>query len=86
MDNNYGIINIFDNGSGIPPEIIPKIFDPYFTTKRGGTGLGLSLSKKIIEQHGGSIEVVVNGSGVTEFTIRLPLMEGREHGVDTSCG
>ncbi len=84
INNNYGIVHIFDNGSGIPAAIISKIFDPYFTTKRIGTGLGLSLSKKIIDQHGGTIGVVSNGSGLTEFTIRLPLAEGRDHGVDTS--
>ena len=58
-----------DNGPGISPDTIPKIFDPLFTTKQTGTGLGLSICKSIVEQHGGTISV---RSQPTVFTIRLP--------------
>ncbi|MDE1765488.1 MAG: GHKL domain-containing protein [Thaumarchaeota archaeon] len=58
-----------DTGPGIPTDILPKIFDPLFTTKQTGTGLGLSICKSIVEQHGGTISV---RSKPTIFTIRLP--------------
>ena len=60
-----------DNGSGIDPSILAHIFDPFFTTKGAGTGLGLSLSKKIIENHEGIINVDSDNNG-TIFTILLP--------------
>jgi len=69
-DNNDSIkLEIEDSGSGIPKSIIPKIFDPLFTTKANGTGLGLAICKTIIEQHGGTITVKSNP---TTFTIILP--------------
>jgi len=66
------IIKIRDNGHGIPSDNIPKIFDPLFTTKQIGTGLGLTSCKTIIEQHGGHIEVEsIVGKGTT-FTVTIP--------------
>lgn len=66
------VIEIKDSGSGIPTELLNKIFEPFFTTKTYGSGLGLSIVKKIVEGHGGKIEVVsCLGSGST-FTIFLP--------------
>ena len=58
--NNNGkkTIQVWDNGPGIPPEVIDEIFVPFFTTKNTGTGIGLSLSKQIMRLHGGSIQVV----------------------------
>ncbi len=67
--NDYVLIDVEDNGQGIPSDILPKIFDPLFTTKRSGTGLGLPSCKNIIEQHGGIITVKTNP---TIFTIKLP--------------
>jgi signal transduction histidine kinase len=66
-------ISIRDTGHGIAADHLPNIFRPFYTTKRRGTGLGLSLSRRIVEQHGGRIDVrSVPGEG-TEFTIHLPL-------------
>lgn len=62
-------IEFEDSGSGIPANVMPKIFEPLFTTKLTGTGLGLSICKNIIEQHGGTITVK---SPPTIFTINLP--------------
>ncbi|MEF3355996.1 ATP-binding protein [Paenibacillus sp. GYB006] len=69
------IIRIQDTGSGIPPEMLQQIFNPFYTTKDEGTGLGLSLCQKIAQDHEGSITVhSVLGSGST-FTLILPLYE-----------
>jgi signal transduction histidine kinase len=68
-------ISIRDNGTGIPPEVKEKLFNPFFTTKPAGegTGLGLSISHDIIvKQHGGSIEVDTKPGEFTEFRIVLP--------------
>ena len=72
----YVDIRIEDNGSGITPAQMSKIFDPYFTTKQGksGTGLGLYITKKVLEDHNGSIKVDSTPDRGTTFTIRLPLL------------
>jgi signal transduction histidine kinase len=72
---NHIEIRIRDNGTGIPPEVKEKMFNPFFTTKPAGegTGLGLSMSHDIIvKQHGGRIEVDTQPGQFTEFTIVLP--------------
>ena len=68
-------IEVKDNGPGIPPEILKKIFDPFFTTKDPGTGtgLGLSVSQNIIQQHGGTLEVQSTVDVGTTFKITLPI-------------
>lgn len=60
-----------DNGPGIPSQILPRIFVPFFTTKSGGTGLGLALVHRILAEHEGSIQVDSGASGTT-FTLTLP--------------
>ncbi|TWT60307.1 two-component system sensor histidine kinase NtrB [Rubinisphaera italica] len=66
-------IDIKDTGNGIRPEIQSQIFDPYFTTRNDGTGMGLALCDKIIRQHEGSIDFRSSSEG-TEFTILLPMV------------
>jgi len=66
-------IEIQDSGQGIPDDILPKIFEPLFTTKQKGTGLGLPSCKNIIEQHGGSISVKTELGKGTNFIIALPI-------------
>lgn len=66
-------INIHDNGHGIPPYVIDKIFDPFYTTKEDGTGLGLSVCQKIIHDIGGQIRISSKGYGTT-FHILLPYL------------
>ncbi len=68
----YLMIQFTDTGGGIPEKNINKIFDPYFTTKEKGTGLGLTTSLSIVKQHGGTITVSSNTRGAS-FTIYLPL-------------
>ncbi len=64
-DKKY--ISVWDNGPGIPPDLIEEIFVPFFTTKNTGTGIGLSLSKQIMHLHGGSMTVISNEN--TRFTL-----------------
>ncbi|MEQ8275123.1 MAG: HAMP domain-containing sensor histidine kinase [Deltaproteobacteria bacterium] len=65
-------ITIDDNGPGVPPEKRDEIFTPFFTTKQKGTGLGLALVRKSIQEHGGTIEVTDAEGGGARFVIRLP--------------
>ncbi len=67
------MISIADNGDGIPPDILPKIFDERFTTKKTGTGLGLFMAKQIMNAHGGDIEVVSEPDKGAKFTLILPV-------------
>ena len=69
--NNYVIIEITDNGIGIQEEIQNKIFDPYFTTKSNGTGLGLTIVYKIVKEHNGYISFI-SKKGETVFSIKIP--------------
>jgi len=71
--HGYAVIEVSDNGSGIPAAVRSRLFDPFFTTKKEGTGLGLSISQKIVRDHGGAITVSsVEGKGTT-FQVNLPL-------------
>jgi signal transduction histidine kinase len=67
------LIQISDTGEGISEENLSKIFDYYFTTKEKGMGLGLPLAHKIIQEHGGSIEVKSVVKGGTTFWVHLPV-------------
>jgi signal transduction histidine kinase len=71
-ENGFIVAEFKDNGHGIPEENLEKIFEPLFTTKARGIGLGLALSKKIVEAHGGSIEVERRGEKGTTFRVRFP--------------
>jgi len=66
------IIQVSDSGPGVPEEIRDKILDPYFTTKQEGTAIGLSLCHRIIQDHGGSIDVSPGKWGGAEFHIEIP--------------
>ena len=76
--NNFVRLDIQDTGTGIPDQIISRIFDPYFTTKQMGSGLGLATSYAIIKNHGGIIEVKSEVSKGTTFSIYLPAVEEPE--------
>jgi signal transduction histidine kinase len=66
-------VRVVDSGSGIPEEIMDSIFDVFYTTKKNGTGMGLSISRNIIEAHGGDLVAYNNeGTGAT-FIMKLPL-------------
>lgn len=78
-DNKNNVtIRIKDNGAGIDEEALSKIFIPFFTTKKNGSGIGLSLSKQIMRQHKGAIKVVSNLDEGTEFSLRFEDQELEE--------
>jgi PAS domain S-box-containing protein len=80
----YVRIDISDNGIGMSPEVLSRIFDPYFSTKGKGRGLGLSMSFSVIRSHGGHIEAAsVQGQG-TRFSIYLPCLEVYSSCVETA--
>ena len=77
MDDNYISISFTDTGGGISPDDMGRIFDPYFTTKESGSGLGLLIVRRIVREHGGEISLISNeGKGLT-LTIRLPYRDRR---------
>jgi signal transduction histidine kinase len=70
------VLNLIDTGRGMPPEMLAKAFRPFFSTRPGGTGLGLATARKIVEAHGGTIDVQSEVGRGTKFTIRLPAAAG----------
>ncbi len=78
---DYVRIDVSDQGSGIPPEIIGKIFDPYFTTKPSGSGIGLASVFSIAKRHGGTVEVSTAVGKGSVFTLWLPAADA-QHGGD----
>lgn len=77
VDENYVLIIFTDTGGGISSDDMSKIFDPYFTTKKSGSGLGLMIVRRIVREHRGEIDIVSHeGQGVS-LTIRLPLRNRR---------
>ena len=73
MQDNAIRVHIQDSGIGITPENLSKIFDPYFTTRENGSGLGLMMTHRIIKEHGGEIEVKSEHGKGTEFILALPI-------------
>ena len=70
-------ISVTDTGSGIPPERLSAIFDDFVTTKRRGLGLGLAITKRIVEQLNGTIDVQSEVGHGTAFTLRFPARDDR---------
>ncbi len=77
VDDSYVTISFIDSGHGIAPEQIGQLFEPYFTTKQNGTGLGLMIVQRIVREHGGTMEVESDKDRGTTFRIKLPIHEKR---------
>jgi nitrogen fixation/metabolism regulation signal transduction histidine kinase len=72
-EGQNAVIEVADNGPGIPADQIARVFDPYFTTKSEGTGLGLAIVKKVVLEHGGGVNASPSDLGGAGFVVRLPL-------------
>ncbi len=80
-DQHFAMVQIADTGEGIPPELLPRIFELYFTTKSTGSGIGLATTYRILQMHGGAMDVLSNSDPAspqrgTTFTLRMPLTTG----------
>ena len=73
-------ISVSDNGSGVAPSVATRLFEPFVTTKREGMGLGLRLTRSIVEHHGGRIWAAPNPDRGTTFAFTLPLARARQSG------
>jgi len=71
-ERNRVEIAVEDDGVGIASEQLPRLFEPFFSTKQGGTGLGLALTQQIIQDHGGEIRVASRVGRGTTFTLSVP--------------
>jgi signal transduction histidine kinase len=88
-DRKVAVLRIGDEGPGIPDEIREKIFDLYFTTKSGGSGIGLAMTYRILQLHHGNVDVQSKAERGTEFRLRIPLATtewGRRHLPPASVG
>ena len=80
-EHHVAVVQVVDQGAGIPEDVLPRIFDLYFTTKAKGSGIGLAMTYRILQMHGGAMEVrsssdVGSPDRGTTFTLRLPVVSG----------
>jgi signal transduction histidine kinase len=80
-EHSFAMVEVADEGEGIPPELLPRIFELYFTTKAKGSGIGLATTYRILQMHGGAMDVRSNADAGspergTTFTLRLPIATG----------
>ena len=72
-DGSGVVLRVDDPGSGVPEDALPRLFEPYYTTKKDGLGVGLSISRSIVQSHGGSIEVANLPQGGARFVVHFPV-------------
>ncbi len=77
-EQQFAVVEVEDNGEGIPAELLPRIFELYFTTKPKGSGIGLAMTYRILQMHGGAMDVRSNADPAaadrgTTFTLRVPV-------------
>jgi signal transduction histidine kinase len=73
LDGDQARVDVIDNGPGIPEDVRERVWEVYFSLKRGGTGLGLPTARRIVEEHGGSLRFETEVGKGTDFVLRLPL-------------
>jgi signal transduction histidine kinase len=76
IEKNRIVIKVSDSGPGVPLNFANKIFDPFYSTKDGSSGIGLSLSHRIVKDHGGSLDLAQSKWGGAEFIIEIPIKKG----------
>jgi signal transduction histidine kinase len=69
------LVRITDQGEGIPPQALDRLFDPFFSTRPGGTGLGLTIAQRVVQAHKGMIRVESAPGSGSSFTVELPLAD-----------
>jgi C4-dicarboxylate-specific signal transduction histidine kinase len=77
-DNGSGAIRVRDTGAGVPPDRLPRLFEPFYTTKEHGTGLGLAIAKRTIDAHGGRLSAAAAPGSGAVFTVQLPTVRSME--------
>ncbi|HEU4636295.1 MAG TPA: ATP-binding protein [Edaphobacter sp.] len=82
-DHQFAVVEVTDEGEGIPPDVLPRIFELYFTTKPKGSGIGLAMTYRILQMHGGALDVRSDANPMapdrgTTFTLRLPVASSGE--------
>ena len=77
-EGRWIVVDVADTGVGIPPDVLERIFELYYTSKPGGSGIGLSMVYRIIKLHGGEIEVESTVGAGTRFHVMLPPADGRD--------
>jgi two-component system sensor histidine kinase FlrB len=75
VDGRIAVVAVEDDGPGLAPEVLPRVFDPFFTTRSEGTGLGLAISRRIAEAHGGDLVAENHERGGARFVLSVPLSE-----------
>jgi signal transduction histidine kinase len=90
-EHQLAVVEVIDEGEGIPAELLPRIFELYFTTKPKGSGIGLAMTYRILQLHGGAMEVLSNADATspergTTFTFRLPIAAGAGGEVRKAAG
>ncbi|MPM79535.1 Sensor protein FixL [bioreactor metagenome] len=76
-DLNMIVIAITDTGAGVATEILPRVFEPFYTTKLDRMGLGLPIAHRIVSEHGGFINISSDEKGGTKVSIYMPIIDGR---------
>jgi signal transduction histidine kinase len=77
MDDKHVLVSFIDSGGGMSPEDLSRVFEPYFTTKPSGTGLGLLIVRRIVREHGGELSIESSQGKSLTLTIRLPYIDKR---------
>lgn len=76
LEDGHVCVSVADDGTGVPPELVERLFTPFFTTRPTGTGLGLAVVRRVAEAHGGEARLASTGRGGTTFVLRLPVARG----------
>jgi two-component system sensor histidine kinase FlrB len=84
LTENRVAIDVRDNGPGVPAELRARLFEPFFTTRPGGSGLGLAVARAVVEAHGGTVELLEQGGPGAHFRLELPLWRDAVAGDATS--